>query len=90
MSDPYSLPARLDLSAVTQLVDDLRAIEGDIRIDASEVGHLGALCLQALIAASKHAHSNGHAFEMSGASEKVVAQMQFMGLAPEQLMEGLV
>lgn len=90
MSDPLTLPARLDLSAVTQLVTDLRAMEGDIRVDASEVSHLGALCLQALIAASRQAHANGHIFEISGASEKVVGQMQFMGLAPQQLMEGSV
>ena len=88
MSDPLKLPPRLDLSAAMQLASDLRAVKGDIHVDLTGVSHLGALCLQTLIAASRHARAGGHAFHMTGTSDKVLEQMKLMGTSPETLMEG--
>ncbi len=88
MTGKYKLPARMDLSVAMQLVGDLRKLDGDIRIDASGVTHMGALCLQALIAAARKANATGHTFEMSGVTDKVLDQMKVMGTAPDQLMEG--
>lgn len=88
MTGHVKLPARLDLSQAIHLVSDLRKIDGDVHIDASEVTHLGALCLQALIAAARKAIDAGHRFEMVGVTDKVLDQMKVMGTAPEHLMEG--
>lgn len=88
MTRPYKLPARLALPQAMQLVGDLRKIDGDLRIDATEVTHLGALCLQALIAASRRARDAGHRFEMIGVSDRILAQMKVMGTSPEKMMEG--
>lgn len=88
MTGPYKLPARLDLSQAMPLVFKLREIEGDVEIDASEVRHLGALCLQALIAAAREANAGGHRFEMTGVTDKVLEQMKVMGTSPEKMMEG--
>ena len=90
MSEPLKLPARLDLSAANDLVESLRKVEGDILLDASEVSHLGALCLQSLVAASRKASANGHKFQMDGASDKVLEQMKYMGATPDQLAEGTI
>lgn len=87
MSGAMQLPARLDLPVAMQLTSDLKALEGNISIDASAVNHLGALCLQALVAASRKAHANGHSFELIGASDKVLEQMKVMGASPEKLMD---
>ncbi len=88
MSAPLQLPAKLDLPASLQLVGDLREIDGDMHIDASNVTHMGALCLQALIAAARKAKGAGSKFEITGISEKVAAQLAAMGTSPEHLAEG--
>lgn len=88
MSEVLTLPAKLDLAAADQLVTSLKAQEGDISLDAAEVTHMGAICLQALIAASAHARSHGHAFELRNVSDKVAAQLAVMGTSPQELMEG--
>ncbi len=88
MTSEVKLPAKLDMPAAIKLVEDLRNISGDIKIDGAEVKNLGSLCLQALIAASKHAHSNGHAFSFTAISERMKNQMAMMGATPEKLMEG--
>ena len=88
MTGVLKLPAKIDLTATDQLVSDLRALEGDIAIDASEVTHLGTLGLQALIAASRSAHAAGHAFSFTSVTDRMKEQMQVMGTSPEKLMEG--
>lgn len=88
MSDAVKLPARLDLSNAMQLVSDLRAVEGDVKVDASDASHLGALGLQALAAAARKAVANGHTFEMDGTSDRVIEQLKMMGSSPEHLKEG--
>ncbi len=88
MTGRYKLPARLDLSVAMQLVSDLRKLDGDIHVDASNVTHMGALCVQALIATARKADAEGRKFEISGVTDKVLEQMKVMGTAPEQMMEG--
>ncbi|THH38477.1 anti-sigma factor antagonist [Aliishimia ponticola] len=88
MSEPLHLPERLDLAAATKLATDLRAMDGDITLDASQVKHLGALCLQTLVAASRKAKAGGHSFALTDTPEKVLHQLEFMGASPEQLREG--
>lgn len=90
MSDVIKLPARLDLPAAVRLVNELREVSGSISVDASEVSHMGALGLQALVAASRDAKTRGDTFEILGSSDKVLKQMKIMGTAPEQLMEGKI
>lgn len=89
MSTALKLPPKLDLSAATQLVSDLRAIEGDMHIDASEVTHMGSLCLQALIAAARHANASDNIFEISNFTQRALDQLSVMGVTPENLMEGV-
>ena len=88
MTKPFRLPARLDLAQAVPLVVRLRETEGDVEIDASEVRHMGALCVQALIAAARKAQAGGHRFEVTGVTDKVLEQMKVMGTSPEQMMEG--
>lgn len=89
MSTTLKLPAKLDLPAVGKLVSELKEAESDVRVDGSDVAHLGALCLQALIAAARKANATGGSFEIIGASDKLVAQMEIMGTSPQKLMEGI-
>lgn len=88
MTGTVTLPARLDLPAATRLVSELRQIDGPIVVNGAEVKHLGALGLQALVAASRAAHARGATFEVSNGSEKMIEHMATMGVTPEQLMEG--
>ena len=60
MSDPIVLPSKLDLPAAVPLLNDLRACDGDIVLDAKDLSHLGALCLQVLISGAKTARDAGH------------------------------
>lgn len=88
MSGAVILPSRLDLPAATRLASELRQIEGPITIDGSEVKLLGALGLQALVAASRAAHKRGDSFEITDSSDKMITHMATMGVTPEQLAEG--
>lgn len=88
MSGTITLPARLDLPAATRLVAELKQIEGPIVVDGAEVKHLGALGLQALVAASRATHARGDPFDLTNGSEKMIEHMAIMGVTPEQLVEG--
>jgi chemotaxis protein CheX len=88
MSGEIKLPKRVDLSSAMKLVSDLKSAEGGIKVDVSDVDHLGTLGLQALIAAARHAKENGHRFELENVPERVLGQMELMGTSPEHLMEG--
>ena len=88
MSGAVSLPARIDLPAAMRLVVQLREVGGPVVVDGSAVTHLGALGLQALVAASRDANKRGDTFELTNGSEKMVEHMAIMGVSPEQLVEG--
>jgi chemotaxis protein CheX len=54
------LPARLDLTQAEALLQACRARRGQpLCIDAGGVGHLGALCLQVLLATAKDWRQHG-------------------------------
>ncbi len=90
MSGALPLPARLDLSAATRLLADLRKQDGPIRLDASSVTHLGALGVQTIVAASRAARARGDDVEINDPSEKMIEQMQIMGVTQEQLVGGSI
>lgn len=92
MTDTLKLPARLDLAASQKLVADLSGSDfaQKITIDASDVSHFGALCAQAIIAASRAAKEAGGSVVIENLSERVEAQLSTMGLSGQALMEGAV
>lgn len=87
MSTVLALPAKLNTAAAPQLVVDLKKIDGNLTLDATQTKFVGALCLQALVAASRSAKSSGTSFEITGLSQAVEQQMAVMGVTPQRLME---
>ncbi len=73
-----ALPQRIDLSNVATVAADIRsALGANLQVDASHVTHLGALGVQALIAANHAAGLSGHTFEIyprSEAFDETIAQ----------------
>ncbi|MGC1496001.1 MAG: STAS domain-containing protein [Sulfitobacter sp.] len=89
MADQLSLSGKLDLAAVGGLHADLLARIGqDITLNMAHVTHLGALCVQTMIAAAKSTHDAGCSFHMTETSDRVLGQLAAMGLTPEIIMEG--
>ena len=88
MSGTLTLPARMDLPAAVRLVSELREIDGPICVDGRDVTHLGALGLQAMVAASRAANGRGDTFEIKNPSEKMIEHMLFMGVSPAEITEG--
>jgi chemotaxis protein CheX len=80
----------LDLAAAQTLVNDLsnQDLSGNVVLDASEVTHLGALCVQALLAGARAAHAAGGSLKIENVQEKVDDQLASMGLSKELVMEG--
>lgn len=92
MSDIISLQARLDGVALKTLSSDLTraSAEKSVRIDASNVTHMGALAAQLLLAASKVIHRDGGTFEFVAVSDRAAEQLTTMGLSPDMLSEGAI
>lgn len=92
LTDTLKLQARMDLAAAQKLVSDLSEadLSKPLTLDASDVEHLGALCVQAIIAAARGASSSGGSFKIENISERVETQLATMGLSGEALMEGAV
>jgi len=90
MSDVFQLPPKLDLSTVSQLVTDLKAIDGDVLLDATEVKQLGSLCLQAIIASARDAKTRGAKFEIQNGSDALRHQIEILGVTPDSFMEGTI
>ena len=90
MTEAIVLKDRLDLAAAPRLQASLQeAPEGDVTLDLAGVSHLGALCLQLLIAAGRRAHAKGGALHLRNTSDRVLDQMRVMGITPEMLTEGM-
>ena len=85
MTAQLTLPARLDLTAARPLAKDISALTGDLELDASQVKHLGGLCLQVLLAAAQTSQANGHGFAISAPSEDFDAALAMFGIDPSQL-----
>ncbi|MFK7882312.1 STAS domain-containing protein [Roseobacter sp.] len=91
MSDPITLAPRLDLSAASALMTTLKDHkDGDLTMDLSEVSHLGALCLQVMIAAATAAVAAGRSVSVVNASDRVIDQLRVMGMTPEAISRGHV
>ncbi|QJF51181.1 STAS domain-containing protein [Roseobacter ponti] len=91
MSDPLVPDARLDLSAAAGLATALRErTEPEVIVDLSEVRHLGALCLQILIAAATAARKDGRSLSLINASDRVIDQLRVMGMTPETIAGGRI
>lgn len=66
----FSLPETLDLRAASALKAALAARRGaDLTLNASDVGRLGGLCLQVLLAADAAWRSDGHLLKIASPSE---------------------
>ena len=82
MSATLTLPAILDLRAVTQLKADIQAHSGAaLDLEASSVERLGGLCLQVLIAAEAQWRSLGHAFRLANPSPAILNDLRLMNAA---------
>ena len=90
MPDPLVLPQRLDAATVTVLTAELKdaVVNGAVRLDASQVTHMGALGVQALIVAARAVTENGGVFEFTALSDKAGTHLVHMGLTPEIIAEG--
>lgn len=90
MAEPLALEPRLDLSAAPALHATLLTLaQDDIVLDAADVTHLGALCTQILMAAAQAVNAAGHRFKLVNVSDRVLEQLDVMGLTPESVAEGL-
>ncbi len=79
-SDALMLPAVLDLKAASPLKAALLDHRGgDVRIDASEVQRLGALCLQVLLAGARAWSEDGHAYRIEPRSDTFSETLTLFG-----------
>lgn len=77
------LERNLRLNAAKPLWRQLAAARGaPIVVDASEIEHLGALCLQVLVAAARAWARDGLSFEIATASHEFNDAVRLMGAAP--------
>lgn len=78
----FELPPRLDTDTAPELREDLIALRGAaLRLDGSEVGHLGARCLAVLISAAKTWREDGYGLSMTSPSEPLEIGLARMGCA---------
>lgn len=80
----------MDLSAAQSFVTGLseKDFASEITLDAEEVTHLGALCVQAILAAARASKSAGGQFAVINIGENVESQLECMGLSAETLAGG--
>lgn len=80
------LPRRIDLTAVAGLRAEFLACAGQpLRVDAADVGHLGGLGLQVLLAAAAHWRQTGQLLVIEPRSAAFDAALAAFGLAPSAL-----
>ncbi len=80
MTAQLTLPSRLDLTAARSLARDIYASAGDLEVDASQVTHLGGLCLQVLLAAAHSCMADGRRFAIKDASADFDAAISLFGV----------
>ncbi len=89
MSEPIVLASRLDLPAASDLKTQFKGqTDGDLIMDLSEVKHLGALCLQVMMAAATSAVDAGRTVSVINATDRVTDQLRVMGMSPEMIARG--
>ena len=89
MSEPVVLAPKLELAAASALLTSLSSHDApELVIDMSQVKHLGALCLQVLLAAAKTSNSQNRTMTLTNTSDRVIDQMRLMGMTPETIARG--
>ncbi|MDN3711700.1 STAS domain-containing protein [Paracoccus cavernae] len=78
----------MDLTESLPLTVAIKDVVGQpLRLDASAVDHLGALCLQVLIAAARQWQADQIAFEIAPMSEAFIKALHNFGLPGSALTE---
>ncbi|WP_457647453.1 STAS domain-containing protein [Profundibacter sp.] len=86
MTAVITLQERLDFGAVTPLKTNILGHAGqDLEIDASQVAHMGTLCLQVLIAAANDWKQAGKTFRIISPSETCKTQLALHGFSPDTI-----
>ncbi|CAK0742425.1 STAS domain-containing protein [uncultured Gammaproteobacteria bacterium] len=78
------MPSDLDLPVASSLVDSLRhgfAVGESVEVLAESVERVSAACIQALVAASRHAADHGQKFVISSPSVVMIDICADLGLA---------
>jgi len=80
------LPKVLDLNAAGRLHEQVLAHRGaDIDIDASDVGRVGAQCIQVLLSAAISWRAENLCFRVGKASAAFVKTLEILGISDEAL-----
>ena len=89
MAETYMLPARLDLSSAKTFLTDIGTLpaDKDVVLDAAELTHFGAICVQTVLAAAAQAKSSGGSWTLVNVSDRVQEQLSHMGLTPDTVVE---
>ncbi|WP_428539946.1 STAS domain-containing protein [Profundibacter sp.] len=86
MTAVITLQERLDFSAVTPLKTTILGYAGqNLEINASQVVHMGTLCLQVLIAAANDWKQAGKVFRITSPSDICESQLALHGFSPDTL-----
>jgi len=86
MTAVIKLQERLDFHAAPNLkAEIIGQVGNDLKINASSVTHMGTLCLQVLVAASKDWAGNGLKFELTSPSDTCASQLSLHGFSPETI-----
>lgn len=89
MTEVIALEGKLDIRAVGPLHDLLGGhLSDDVTLDMDRVTHLGALCLQTLIAAARALRASGHNLTFLNVSDALETQFHNMGVTPALISEG--
>jgi len=81
------LPQVLDLNAAGRLHEEVLAHRGaDIDIDASEVGRVGAQCVQVLLSAAISWRAENLCFKVEQASDAFTKTLELLGISDEALV----
>ncbi len=82
------LPARLDLLAADELAEALEHLrDTPLEVIASGVTHVGALCLQVLLAARLQWARDGVTFRIIDGSDAFASGLARLGLSPTEFQE---
>ena len=85
MTNVIALAPRLDTPAAEPRAASLSARTGDVTLDAAGTTHIGALCLQVILAALAEAASRGDSLRLVNASPEIEDQLSLFGLRGDDL-----
>jgi chemotaxis protein CheX len=86
MNDPLSLPARFDSASVQAFTESLKTLRAQpLALDGSRVTTVGALAVQALIAARLEWQQDEVDFRLAGPSEALLEACRVLGVAPAEI-----